>query len=343
MHLRRAFGRLNPAQAAFLLYGLQTFSRLDLEDFDIIHASNYPASNAAALIRKRDSAAAIWGCNEPYRDLWLPANGSESYISRAVNRTVGGAMRRLDVRLVSRLDAVYVNSRYTRALVKRIYGRTATIIYPGVDPGLYGPSLDGSDLKEHCCPRGENLILTVSRLYPAKKIDILIKALRRLRDRGERVRLLIIGEGPERDRLQRLAHGLGLAGEVLFEGAVPEEEMRRFYAAADVFAFAAPDEPWGLAVLEAMASGLPVVVPGTAGPAESVEDGVTGLHVAGEDLDEYAEKLGMIIADRELAERIGRSARSKVQKSFTVERMVDSLEAFYVRVLEGCHQDQIEA
>ncbi len=334
-YLKQAFGGLDPAQQLYLFYGLQTFSGLKLGDFDVIHASNYPASNAASLIRKKQSTVSIWGCNEPYRDLWLPTYNTGLSLSRIVNRTIGSALRCLDVSLVSRLDGIYVNSGYTRSLVKRIYGRTATVIYPGVDTKLYGSKPDCPELKGYYCPKGEKLVLTVSRLYPAKRVDVLIEAVRQLKARGERVRLLIVGEGPERDRLHRLAQERGMAGEVLFKGSVPDAEMPRYFAVADVFAFTAVDEPWGLAVLEAMACGLPVVVPGTGGLAEMVQDGVTGLQVAEGETDGYAEKIAAILEDEKLARRMGREARSMVQKSFSMSKMVDSLETFYSRILES--------
>ncbi|UCD73035.1 MAG: glycosyltransferase family 4 protein [Candidatus Bathyarchaeota archaeon] len=195
--LRNMFGSLDPTQQLYLLYALRTFSGLKLGEYDIIHASNYPASNAAALLKKEQGVPAVWGCNEPYRDLWLKEYSTEPYLSRAANRTVGDLLRFIDVRLVSSLDAIFVNSNYTRTLVERIYGRTSTVIYPGIDTRVYRPILDASVLKERYCPEGGSLVLTVSRLYPAKKIDVLIRAVRRLKDRGERIKLLIIGEGPE--------------------------------------------------------------------------------------------------------------------------------------------------
>ena len=334
-HLRRIFGRPDPAQQVFLFYGLQTFSELGLHDFDIIHASNYPASNAAALIKKRRDAVSIWGCNEPYRDLWLPAGNTESCLSRVVDKTVGSALRCLDLSLVSRLDGIYVNSNYTRSLIKQIYNRRATVIYPGVDTPPRSSEPDGSDLKKCYCPNGEKLILTVSRLYPAKRIGVLIKAVRQLRDRGKRVKLLIIGEGPERDRLYWLTQELGLRREIIFGGSVRDEEMPKYFAAADVFAFSAVDEPWGLVVLEAMAYGLPVVVPCTGGTAEMVQDHLTGFHVAGSDPNQYAEILETILEDEKLARRIGRAARSSVQEKYGIGQMVDSLEAFYQEMLES--------
>lgn len=333
-HLRNVLGSLKLTQQFYLLYALRTFSRLKLEEYDIIHASNYPASNAAAFLKKEQGIPAVWGCNEPYRDLWLKEYNTEPYLSRAANRTIGGLLRFLDVRFVSSLDAIFVNSNYTRTLVERIYGRASTVIYPGIDTRIYRPRLDASALKEHYCPEGENLILTVSRLYPAKKIDVLIRAVQKLKDRGERVKLLIIGEGPERERLQKLAHKLGLLSEVIIEGSVPDEEMPRYFSAADAFVFAAPDEPWGLVVLEAMACGLPVVVPSTGGPSESVQDGVTGFQVDERRPDEYAETLGMILENSKLAGRIGHEARSTVQRRFDIRQTVDSLEAFYLKILE---------
>ncbi len=332
--LRRIFGRLDPAQQFYLVYALQAFSRLDLGDYDIVHASNYPASNAAALIKKRQNVPAVWGCNEPYRDLWLSTKNAEPLLSKVADRTVGSLLRQLDLRLVSFLDAIYVNSKYTESLIKQIYDRTATVIYPGIDTELYSSVASASESKRQHCTEEEKMILTVSRLYPAKNIDTLIRAIRQLKDRGEKARLLIVGEGPEKDRLQNLAYELELSREIMLVSSVSDAEMLGYFAAADAFAFAAVDEPWGLVVLEAMACGIPVVVPSTGGPSESVQDGVTGLQVTGKDPSEYAEKLETILGDKRLADRIGQAGRSRVQREFNIERMVDSLEQFYLRAIE---------
>ncbi|UCD73034.1 MAG: glycosyltransferase family 4 protein [Candidatus Bathyarchaeota archaeon] len=131
-----------------------------------------------------------------------------------------------------------------------------------------------------------------------------------------------------------MVHELELQREVIIEGSVPDEEMPRYYSAADAFVFAAVDEPWGLVVLEAMACGLPVVVPSTGGPNESVQEGVTGLQVDGRDPQEYAEKLETILRNSRLARRIGKAARSRIQREFDLTRTVDSLEAFYLQILE---------
>jgi len=331
--LRDYFGRLDPAKQIYLIYALKTFSNLELDGYDVVHASNYPASDAAALIKKKHQIPAIWGCNEPYRDLWLEKEREEPYLGRVMDRTMGSLLRSLDRRLVPSLDGIYVNSRYTQNLIQEIYGIRSTIIYPGIDIGQYSSNHNGSEIKDHYCPRGERLLLTVSRLYPAKRIDILIRSLRAVKRAGEKVRLLIIGEGPDRTRLERITEEMGVREEVSFRGSLPDTVMREYFAAADIFVFAAPDEPWGLVVLEAMASRLPVIVPTTGGSGEIVEDGITGLYTRQGTPREYAERILTLLRDEELAREIGNEAEATVKDRFHIEGMVDSLEELYLQTI----------
>jgi glycosyltransferase involved in cell wall biosynthesis len=173
---------------------------------------------------------------------------------------------------------------------------------------------------------GPARILSIGRLVPKKGHDVLIEAAAALRDQGVAFELRIAGDGVEWPRLQRLVHALELRDRVVFLGPLTPAEVREELAAASVFALACRRTPEGdrdglpNVVLEAMAAELPVVSTTLGGVAEAVEDSVSGLLVAPEDPVALASALERVLADSELAGRLGRGGAERVRSSFDRER-----------------------
>jgi rhamnosyl/mannosyltransferase len=180
---------------------------------------------------------------------------------------------------------------------------------------------------------GEKVILAAGRLIYYKGFEVLLEALARLD-----AHLVIVGEGPLRASLEAKARSLGIAGRVTFTGGIHQSEIPAWYRAADVFAFPsiARSEAFGIVQLEAMASGLPVVNTqlDSGVPFVSV-DGETGVTVPPGDPAALAAALGMLLADRELRERLGRRARQRVRELFSKARMADEIRAVYRKVLSS--------
>jgi glycosyltransferase involved in cell wall biosynthesis len=173
---------------------------------------------------------------------------------------------------------------------------------------------------------GSPRILSIGRLVPKKGHDVLITAAAALREQGVEFELRIAGDGIEWPRLQRLVHELALGDSVLFLGPLTPAEVRDELAAASVFALACRRTPDGdrdglpNVVLEAMAAELPVVSTTLGGVAEAVEDHASGLLVAPEDPAALASALERVLADCELAARLGRGGAERVRSSFDRER-----------------------
>ena len=135
--------------------------------------------------------------------------------------------------------------------------------------------------------------------------------------------LLIVGGGPDRNRLQRLARRVGVADDVTFTGAVPWAELPAHYAAGDVYAMPCRTRRGGLDVeglgivyLEGSATGLPVVAGDSGGAPDAVRDGETGYVVNGRDPSQLADRLGVLLTDRELARRMGAAGRAWVEREW---------------------------
>lgn len=174
-----------------------------------------------------------------------------------------------------------------------------TVIPPGTDFGRFRPD---SNMAR------EPVILHVGRLKRYKMTDHLLRAARLLADRQRRFRVVIVGTGDDRPRLERLTVGLGLGDRVLFTGFIPEDEKVNWYRRSALLVENSVKEGWGLIVMEANGCGTPVVVARSPGLVDSSRDGVNGLFYDYGDIAGLAECIDRLLGDDELRLRLGRQA-----------------------------------
>lgn len=215
-----------------------------------------------------------------------------------------------------------------------------SVLYSGADVTTFRPDLPVEDLRERHGLGDRPVVVCVSRLVPRKGQDVLIRALPAVRRRVPDAALVIVGDGPYRGALERMAAELA-PGAVVFTGAVSEEELPRYYRLGDVFAMPCRTrlgglevEGWGNVFIEAAACARPVVVGDSGGARESLVPGETGLLVDGRRVDEVADAVATLLADPALAERMGRAGRARVERAFTWERAAAEL-ARYLRAAVG--------
>ncbi len=144
----------------------------------------------------------------------------------------------------------------------------------------------------------------------------------------------MVGGGDSAARLKGLASSLGLEEKVDFAGRVAESEKPEYFAACDVLVLPSVSrlEAFGIAALEAMACGKPVVVSDVPGVREVITDGVEGLLAEPMSPEDIARKIDRLLENSQERERMGLAGRHKVEKSFTVEKVVDGLEDLYLQV-----------
>jgi glycosyltransferase involved in cell wall biosynthesis len=177
------------------------------------------------------------------------------------------------------------------------------VIENGVDTAAYVPAARGGRY-----PRPT--LLYLGRLKKYKRIDLILAAVARLRDRGVPPTLFVAGEGDDGPRLRRLARELGLTPDIVsFLGLVSEEKKLELLQRAWVNVLTSAKEGWGITNLEAAACGTPSVVSDSPGLRDSVLDGRTGLLVPHEDVATLADKLQALLSDEDLRDRMGSAAR----------------------------------
>ncbi len=220
--------------------------------------------------------ATVYHCFEPPRVLYQDRADvlRRAGLARLVLSPALAVYRRIDQRLVKFPGAITASGPYAAHRVEAVYGRSATPITHGIDRA----ALDDSE--------GEfspTDLVTVNYLHPRKRVDLAIRALARLErplaDSAELPTLRIVGGGPERDALESLAAELGVADRVLFAGFVPGEQLGACYRSARGYLHTAREESFGLSVIEAAYSGLPVIAVAEGGVVDNVEEGSTGTLV----------------------------------------------------------------
>ena len=222
-------------------------------------------------------------------------------------------------RIGNDVDVITYVSQYTRGRFASAFGPKAALehLAPGVDSERFEPnSVARAELRARYGLGNRPVVVCLSRLVPRKGQDMLIRALPTIRERVDGAALVIVGGGPYRETLHRLAREFGVSDHVVFTDGVPSEELAAHHAMADVFAMpcrtrgAGLDvEGLGIVFLEASATGVPVVAGRSGGAPESVRDGETGLVVDGWDVGAVAAAVGDLLADPDRAAAMGRAGR----------------------------------
>lgn len=226
-------------------------------------------------------------------------------------------------RMADATDIVTVSEANRRA-ISSLHGvpeERIRVINCGVDLQAFRPGAD---------PDPE-LILAVARLVPVKRLDVLLDACARLRDRRVRFRCVLVGEGEDRPRLKARRRELRLENRVDLVGAASQEAVRDWLERAAVVALTSEMEGMPVSLMEAAACGRPVVAPAVGGIPEVVVDGVTGLLVGSGDGAAIADALELLLGRPDLRRAMGRAARERAEAHFSLESQVDQLLELWTR------------
>jgi glycosyltransferase involved in cell wall biosynthesis len=281
--------------------------------FDVLHAHCLaPAGHAAARwVRRRGSSAFVVSAHGP------------DMIHVAFESSVG---RRACVAAMAAADLVMANSAWAARRCEEIAGRAlpVEVVHLGADlPAVTSGS------------NGAVRMVTVSHLVARKRHEVVLRALSMI-DPPRRPEYLIIGDGPRREALERLAVELGVAEGVRFLGQLPNPEAVARAASCDLFVMPGVEEPFGVAFVEAMAAGLPAIgAVGEGGPEDIAAAGDGMLLVEPDDAAALASVIDELSADREELRRLGAAARETVAAHFTWERSGSETVAAYRAALES--------
>ena len=207
----------------------------------------------------------------------------------------------------------------------------ARVIYNGIDVDLYDAVPTGGCRREFGISADEFLYGFVGRLVRQKGVEGLLRAFKKARNKIGHARLIIVGDGPERHNLIAFAENLGLEGAVIF--ARLRRDVPALLRDFDCFVLASRREGLPLALLEAMAAGVPVLATRVGGNTEVIESGVDGLLVDPASMDEFAAAMIAMAENKDLRERFARKGREKARKSFSEDNFIRSSQELYMELV----------
>lgn len=301
---------------------LERFRRSEGLTYDIIHSHYWLSGWVGNLLAPR------W--NAPHLTMFHT-------LARLKNRALDDqeeteARIEVEDRVVASVDRVIVSSEHERQALVSFYGarpERVVVISGGVDLQLFRPA-NPADARAKLGLAGE-IVLFVGRMDRVKGLDVLLRAAALLKHRPE-LRLVIVGGSHEEEELHRaqdLAASLGLA--TLFTGAIPQESLPDYYNAASVVVVPSHYESFGLAAVEALACGRPVIASMVGGLPAIIHDGENGLLVPWRRPEAFAERIERILEDSALRTRLSAHARSSVQ-DYGWEAVADHLTELYQEI-----------
>jgi len=196
---------------------------------------------------------------------------------------------------------------------------------------LGDPTANSDYRRLYGIPEDAFVVGWVGRMTEVKDTGAVLEIVRATRDRGVEAALCMVGDGPDRQRLEQLAHDLGIARSCYFVGYQPD--VAGYYRLFDAFVLPSVNEGTPVSAIESLASGTAVVANRVGGVPDVVRDGVDGFLVEPGDIDAAAARLAELAADSALRTRLGASGRTRVLERYSVARLVDDVDRLYRSLL----------
>jgi len=289
-----------------------------LHPIDLIHAhAPLPCGHAALLLSVE--------LGVPYV---VSVHGLDAFSTKQVSGRAGEWCRRISQRVYRSSRRVICVSERVREQVLEGAGTgcPTSVVYNGVDPELFPPGTESTDERP--------IILSVGNLIPIKGHDLLIRAVASLAAEFPTLTLEIIGDGPERGRLQALAQQLHVDDRVRFLGRRSRQQVASAMQQCTLFALPSRYEGLGCVYLEAMASGKPVIGCRGQGIEEVVEHGTNGWLVGPDDVKELRDALSTLLSNTALRRFVASQARQTILDEFTLTHQADHLRRIYHESVE---------
>ena len=309
------------------------------QPFDVVRHSGSLMLPVPGVLRRAREIARAEACDRMWFGAAAPLGllasglrrdpGLEWAVASTHGHEVGWALlpgaRQVLRRIGDAVDVVTYLGAYTRKRLSPALGEHPLLarVPSGVDTSVFFPGAGGEEIRRRHGLENRPVVVCISRLVERKGQDMLIRALPDIRRAVPGTALLIVGGGPYRETLKRLARDAGVEGEVVLTGSVPWSELPAHYDAGDVFAMPCRTRRAGLEVeglgivyLEASATGLPVVGGNSGGAPDAVLEGETGFVVDGTSQAEITRRVIELAQDRDLARRMGQTGREWVEREW---------------------------
>lgn len=228
---------------------------------------------------------------------------------------------------INQSDGVTAVSTYLKEETHRLFDirKEIRVISNFIDLDRFYRSED-AQFRSQIAPDGEKIVVHVSNFREVKRVPVVVSVFDRILKEGIPARLLMVGDGPDRNRAEQRCRDLGICDKVKFMGK--QEHVEKILSVADLFLIPSGSETFGLAALEAMACGVPVVSSNIGGLPEVNLEGETGFLCKLDDVDSMGRRSIEILSDPELHERMASAARAQAER-FELSRLITEYEEYY--------------
>jgi glycosyltransferase involved in cell wall biosynthesis len=246
-------------------------------------------------------------------------------------------LARIEKEAATQATLIVTVSQYSAQKIVQLYGadeKKIRIVPNGVDPRRFKPTEDCEKIRDVIGGNSEHLILFVGNLIPRKGLHYLIEAAKQVIKENKETKFVVVGDGPLKSHLISHSKEQGVSDNFAFLGYVPEDTLHRLYNCADVFASPSIQEGQGITLLEAQATAKPVVAFNVTAITEVVKNKETGLLVKPNSY-ELANAILTLLSDKPLREKMGRSGREFVSKTFSWDVCAQKMFQVYSEAAEN--------
>lgn len=314
-------------------------------EFDVIHVHHPMIAGYAALhIGKKYGIPVAYTYHTRYEEYlhyfkWFSAM-EHGRTGRCLNRYGREVLvPRYMTAFANACDLVFAPTKLMQDCLKDYGTDTRISVLPtGLEDGSFAEDKEAAkEIRKRYIGNKTYLFSTISRLAREKNLDFLLEGAARMKAlMGDCFRIMIIGEGGELEHLREQAVRLGIEDNLTFVGKVPNELIKNYQFASDLFLFASKSETQGIVLLEAMAAGSPVVAVKASGVVEVVRSGYNG-YMTGEDADEWAEAVQRAVGNREHYCFLKRSA-AETAACYHSSKIAEIAEQQYVQMVNECRK-----
>lgn len=304
---------------------LQIMNIVRQNNIDLIHSQGARADFFARI------GGRLAGVSNILCTVAMPVEGFE--VSPLRKRTYR-LMDRLTEPFVRRFIVVSESARQILVAERQISTERVVKVYNGVELDQLYPTTRKSTIRKACGIGADEIVVgSVGRLVWQKGFEYLLRAIPKITENQPNSRFLFVGEGPLRNRLEDLAKNLNILHKVIFTGFLAD--VNEVLANIDILVIPSVLEGFPMITLEAMAMQKPIVATHIPGISEQISDGEEGILVPPGDPRALAKAVLLLVKDKELASKVGNSARQRAEKNFSVEKMVAATEKVYRCILNG--------
>jgi glycosyltransferase involved in cell wall biosynthesis len=247
-------------------------------------------------------------------------------ISRAYDHSIGA-------RIVKSAKINIGVSEAAREFLKHLGAANAQVIYNGIDTSIF--KREDTNFRRKLGISSDAMVITfVGRLIYAKGVQDLISAFSKVKDTAPQAKLLIVGDGPYRVELEKLAHQTDCHSSILFLGQKNQAELVEILSTTDIFVNPSYSEGLPTSVMEAASIGLPLIATDVGGTREIITTDKTGILVEARDVGQLAEELCLLLANAELREKLGENARILAERKFNWDKITEEYIKLYTSLVE---------